>query len=83
MLFIIAIIVGVLAAGAGLWGFAFAALAFAVIMRWLFAFLLPAFIILLILALVLELPSSTMPDPPHGAEIPFPTDKEENERRGN
>jgi hypothetical protein len=53
MLFIIAIIVGVLAAGAGLWGFAFAALAFAVIMRWLFAFLLPAFIILLILALVL------------------------------
>jgi hypothetical protein len=53
VLLIIAIIVGVLAAGAGLWGFAFAAIAFAVIMRWAFAFLLPAFIILLILALVL------------------------------
>ena len=52
MLLIIAIIVGVLAAGAGLWGFAFAAVAFAVVARWLFAFLLPACIILLILALV-------------------------------
>jgi hypothetical protein len=53
VLLIIAIIIGVLAAGAGLWGFAFATVAFAVIMRRLFAFLFPLFILLLILALVL------------------------------
>jgi hypothetical protein len=53
MLLIIAIVVGDLAAGAGLWGFAFAAVAFALVMRRIFALLLPAFIILLILALVL------------------------------
>jgi hypothetical protein len=53
MLLIIAIIVGVLAAGAGLWGFALGVVAFAWIARRLFALLFPLFIILLILALVL------------------------------
>ena len=53
MLLIIAIIIGVLAAGAGMWGFAFGVIALAWIMRRIFAILLPLFVILLILALVL------------------------------
>jgi hypothetical protein len=53
MLLIIAIVVGLLAAGAGLWGFAFGVIALAVLMRWLFAILFPLFIVLLILAVIL------------------------------
>jgi hypothetical protein len=49
---IIAIIVGILAAGAGLWGFALGVVAFAFIARALFAVLFPLFIILLLIALL-------------------------------
>jgi len=52
MILIIAIIVGILAAGAGLWGFAFGIVAFAVIARRIFFFLLPLFVILLIIHFV-------------------------------
>ena len=52
MLLIIAIIIGVLAAGAGLWGFAFGVIALAWLMRRIFAILFPLFIIVLLIALL-------------------------------
>jgi hypothetical protein len=53
MLLILAIIVGALAVGAGLWGFLLVTLGFVLFMRWAFVLLVPAFVILLLFALVI------------------------------